>query len=112
MRYKSDYRTEITKAVNVFEENYREILTVTDWANYMGYSRSYFCRIFTNEFGINPKDHIKLYRLRLIKKELKKDPEAIGYKIAISTGLSDEKALHKFLTIHFDKTLSELRECT
>ncbi|SMO69286.1 helix-turn-helix domain-containing protein [Gracilimonas mengyeensis] len=103
-------RCDVAEAIRILEENYLEIRTVSDWATCMGYSRSYFCRCFTKEFGINPKDHLKLYRLRLIKNEIKKDPEAIGYKIAVSTGLPDEKALHKFLANHFDKNLTILRE--
>lgn len=99
----------IESAIKILNDNYLNILTVTEWAYAMGYSRSYFCRTFSEEFGINPKDYLKLFRLRLIKKEIKKDPDAIGYKIAVLTGLSNEKALHKFLNTHFDKNLTVLR---
>jgi len=99
----------IGEALEVLEENSLNILTVTEWADKISYSRSYFCREFTKEFGLNPKDYLKDFRLRLIKAEIQKEPEAIGYKIAINCGFIDEKALHKYLNLHFDLCLSKVK---
>ena len=102
-------RIDISKAVQVLEENYLDILKVYEWADAMGYSRAHFCRIFKKEFGINPKDKLKNFRLKLIKEEVKKSPEAIGYEIAVNAGLADSKSLRKFLYTHFDKNLTALK---
>lgn len=102
-------RVDISNAVLILEENYLDILTVYEWADVMGYTRSYFCRIFKEELGLSPKDKLKAFRLMLIKKEIRKRPEAIGYEIAVNTGLADSKSLHKFLHTHFGKNLTVLK---
>ncbi|MGN8224738.1 helix-turn-helix domain-containing protein [Gracilimonas sp. BCB1] len=102
-------RVRISEAIQVLEKNYLDILTVYEWADAMGYSRSHFCRIFKKEFGTNPKDKLKTFRLKLIKEEIRKNPKAIGYEIAVNTGLTDSKSLHKFLYTHFDKNITALK---
>lgn len=102
-------KTSILEALSVLEANSLLIITVSDWANEMGYSRSYFSRRFKNEFGLCPKEYLRDFRLRLIKEEIIKDPEAIGYCIAINCGFIDEKALHKYLNFHFDLSLSKVK---
>lgn len=102
-------RTNIAKALSVLETNTLEIITVTDWATELGFSRSYFSRSFKKEFGLCPKEYLKDFRLRVIKEEIRKDPEAIGYKIAVNCGFIDEKALHKYLDFHFDLCLSKVK---
>ncbi len=100
----------ISRAVQILEERGMEILTVSEWAEAVGYSRAYFSRRFTEEFGVNPKIYLKEFRLRSITKEIVKDPEAIGYKIAINLGFTDEKALHKYLVFHCGMTLKQYKD--
>ena len=102
-------RIDISKSIQILEDNYLDIFTVYEWADAMGYSRSHFCRIFKKEFGLSPKDKLKAFRLALIKKEVRKKPEAIGYEIALNTGLTDSKSLRKFLYTHSDKNLKTLK---
>jgi len=102
-------RLSIYDALSVLESNSLTIITVSEWAEIMGYSRSHFCRKFTFEFGINPKCYLKDFRLKLIKQEIRKDPEAIGYCIAVNCGFIDEKALHKYLDFNFDLCLSKVK---
>ena len=102
-------RIPIRYALEVLQEKAPDILTVSDWALSMRYSRSHFCRSFKKEFGIAPKRKLRVYRLRIIKREVKKDPEAIGYKIAVNSGFRDEKALHKYLSFHCKMNLSEFK---
>lgn len=86
-----------------------EIMTVSEWAYYMGYSRSYFCRSFRSEFGISPKRKLRVFRLRQIKKVLQSDPEAISFKVAIESGFNNEKALYQYLSFHCGMTLSQFK---
>lgn len=106
---KRESRIDISKAVEVLQQNRCNILTVCEWADAMGYSRWHFCRIFKKTFGISPKDKLKAFRYNLIKNEIRKSPEAIGYRIAINAGLANEKSLHKFLSANFGKNLTMLR---
>lgn len=99
----------IENVITILECNRLNILTVSDWALKMRYSRSHFSRCFKKEFGVSPKDYLKEFRLRLIKEEIRKDPEAIGYKIAVNCGFLDEKALHKYLAFNYSTTLSGVK---
>lgn len=40
---------------------------------------------------------------------LTEDPDLTGYYLAREIGLSDDKALYKFLSSHYDTTLTKLR---
>lgn len=103
-------RESISKAIQVLEEYGIEILTVTEWANKMGYSRAHFSRSFNRELGMTPKEYLRDYKLRDIAREIKKNPEAIGYEIAVNVGFIDERALHKYLTFHCNMTLTEYKD--
>jgi len=106
---KRESRIDISKAIEVLQDNRFDVLTVCEWADAMGYSRWHFCRIFKKQFGVCPKDKLKSFRYTLIKKEIRKTPDAIGYRIAVNTGLPNEKSLHKFLNANFGKNLTMLR---
>jgi len=99
----------IENVIQVLEENYLKIMTVYEWAGEMGYSRSCFSRLFKKEFGLCPKDQLKTFRLKLIKAELRKNPDAIGYEVAVNTGFSDSKSLRKFLYTHYDTNLTTIK---
>tara|TARA_R110002124_G_scaffold287282_2_gene472238 strand:+ start:3398 stop:3730 length:333 start_codon:yes stop_codon:yes gene_type:complete len=98
----------ISEALIVLKEHPLEIMTVKEWARYMGYSRSHFCRCFKKEFGISPKRKLRVFRLRLIRDELRKDPKAKGYKVAVNTGFDDE-ALYKYIVFHCQMNLTEFK---
>ena len=100
----------IFASVEILEKKGTEIFTVSEWANKTGLSRAHFSRSFTREFGINPKDYLKDFKLRAISQEIKKSPTAIGYKIAVNVGFIDDKALYKYLSFHCNMTLTEYKK--
>lgn len=110
MKRRRRKRKSIELAVKELKANFEELNTVTDWANHMGYSRSYFCRKVKEFFGKTPKEIIREVQREKIEAEILKDPEAIGYKIAVNASLPCDKALHKFLSFHYDMTLNDLRQ--
>lgn len=101
----------ISKAIIVLHIHYLEIITVYEWADWMGYSRSHFTRIFIKEFRLCPKDKIKEYRLTLIKKRIRKNPMASCQEIALEVGLGNSKSLRKFLYTHYNLNLTALKKC-
>lgn len=103
-------RKPIEQAIQELKVHWKEIQSVNEWACHMGYSRSYFSRKVKGMFGRTPKQILSDRTFEMIRKEIEKHPSAIGYTIAVNTGLEDEKALYKFLTTHFDTTLTELRQ--
>lgn len=100
----------ISESISELEKNLENIATITEWALLMGYNRSYFSRAFQKHFKKPPKEVLKKVRLKYIMKEIRQDPDAIGYKIAVEVGLNDEKALYKFLMTHYSISINELRE--
>ncbi len=110
MKERKPIRKPIPESVLELEENLEDIATITEWALLMGYNRSYFSRAFCQHFKKSPKDVLKKIRMKYIMKEIRQDPDAIGYKIAVNVGLIDEKALYKFLMTHYSISINELRE--
>ncbi|MDR8393091.1 AraC family transcriptional regulator [Aliifodinibius sp. S!AR15-10] len=103
-------RIPMERAVKELKTNYQELTCVNEWAEYMGYSRSYFSRRIREIFGRPPKEIMIEITMKSVREEISEDPRAIGYKIAVNVGLNDEKALNKFLDSHFDTSLTELRQ--
>ena len=85
-------RIRISEALTLLEQNYPDIQTIAEWADEMGYSRSYFCRRLTKEFGLSPKE----FRLRLIKKEIQKTRKPLARKLPGITGLPVKRHLTNF----------------
>lgn len=109
MKRRRKKRIPIEFAVEELQVNFEELNTVKAWANHMGYSRSHFCRRVKEFFSKTPKGILKEVQRERIEAEILEDPEAIGFKIAVNAGLSCDKALNKFLDMHYDMTLNELR---
>lgn len=97
-------------AVNVLIRNIVQIQSVADWAAALGYSRSHFCRKFTDKFGENPKRVLRRARFRKICRTIQSDWSATAYKVAMETGIHNEKALHKFLNRNFKVGFTELKD--
>lgn len=93
---------QIEIAVQVLIQNIVEIRGVSEWATFMGYSRSHFCRKFTQKFGENPKMVLRRARFRKICREIQSDWSATAYKVALGAGIQNEKSLHKFLNRNFN----------
>lgn len=102
-------RHAISSALLFLKNHPLEIMTVTEWAYLMGYSRSHFCRCFKKEFGVAPKRRLRVLRLRLIRNELRKHPHAIGYEVAMNAGFCDNKSLHQYISFHCNMNLSEFK---
>ncbi len=100
----------IDKAIEVLKENSETIHNVSEWAKVMHLSRSYFSRVFTQNFGLNPKEFLTDYRISLISNEIKQHPEAIEFAIAVNIGFADNNSLSKYLKYHFDKTFLEFKD--
>lgn len=97
-------------AVGVLIRHIMEIRNVNDWAAFMGYSRSHFCRNFTRKFRENPKMVLRRARMRQVCRVIQSDWSATAYKVAIESGFKDDKALHKFLQRNFNKGFLSLKD--
>ncbi len=97
-------------AVGILIRNIVEIRNVTEWAAFMGYSRSHFCRSFTKRFHENPKLVLRRARLRKVCRVIQSDWSATAYKVALESGFENDKALHKFLHRNFRKGFLSLKD--
>ncbi len=97
-------------AVGVLIQNILDIRNVSEWAAFMGYSRSHFCRSFKKRFGENPKLVLRRARLRKVCRVIQSDWSATAYKVALESGFENDKALHKFLSRNFQKGFVSLKD--
>lgn len=105
-----DYSKSIEKSIGVLDKNLKEISNVSEWAKYMGYSRSYFSTRFAECFGESPLDCLCRVRYRKLHKAILQYPHKTSRAIAQEIGLRDEQALYKFLRKHYDTNFTEVRE--
>lgn len=100
----------VNKAVEILKEEIQSIPDVQTWASEAGVSTRWLCKAMKNEHGNSPKILLRKKRYKVLFNNLKEDPELSGYCLAREIGLSDEKSLYKFLSNHYDTTLTQLRD--
>lgn len=99
----------VEKAIHLLDKRIGEIPDVQTWAEEVGVSRRWLCKYMKREYNKSPKIIIRDTRFKVIKECLRKDCEMTGYCAASEAGLSDENALYKFLSTHFDTSITQLR---
>lgn len=99
----------VKKAVSLLRKEIETISSVQKWAEEAGVSRRWLCKAMKKVYGHPPKVIIRKIRYEMILDCMDEDPEISGYCLAKEVGMSDEKALYKFLSVHFDSSLTQLR---
>lgn len=61
-------------------------------------------------YGLCPKYYLREFRFKILETEISRDPQAIGYKIAVNCGFTNEQSLQKYLRYNYDLTLNHFRE--
>lgn len=97
-------------ALSLLINRIEEIHSVQEWATEARMSRRWLCKIMKQEYSKDPKTILREMRYKSIKNSLKKDSDMTGYCAALEAGLKDEKALYKFLSTHYDTSLTKLRK--
>jgi len=98
------------KALQVAQKNLKEIRTVTEWAERMGYERpKKFSRTFRTYYGERPLKILNT--MKCIKAiELLTATDKTVYEIGwCELGIGDEKPFHQYLTYHTEYSPSEIR---
>ena len=104
------YPKAIEDSIEILEDNLKQISSVLDWAQFMGYSRSYFSTSFTECFGEPPSKCLYRVRYRKLHKIVLKHPHETSRAVAIRLGLRDEQALYKFLNRHYSTNFTAIRK--
>ena len=103
------FQFKVRKAIKILTENVESISDVQSWAKEAGVSTRWLCKAIKRESGNSPKVFLRNKRYKILVKILSEDPELTGYHLAREIGLSDEKALYKFLSTHYNTTLTQMR---
>lgn len=84
-----DTLNKLIKILNYIEEHYREDLTTQSVADYFGYSREYFCRLFKHYANQTFKQYLLDLRLRAAAEELCVTNQYVG-QVALKHGFPNE----------------------
>jgi AraC-like DNA-binding protein len=100
----------IEEAVEVLDEHIKDVFTVEEWADWMGYdSSSYFSRKFRNYWGTVPSKKLVEQKIMLFKKIIGEAPSQLNYSIAQELGLPDDVALCRYIKRHTGKTITDFK---
>lgn len=89
------------KALPIVQQNLKEIRTVTEWAEKMGYENpKYFSRRFKKYYGVPPKPKLVELRVEKFHELIKQDPEISCFEIGSELGVGDEVDLNKYIKSH------------
>lgn len=100
----------ISESVNYLKIHLREITTVGDWADKMGYEDSKsFSDDFREEFRLRPQPVLLAFRARKII-SLLWSTQLSNYEIALDFQLQDEKGLYQFVKTQTDYAPSNIKE--
>jgi len=101
-------KKQIEKALQVAQKNLKEIRTVTEWAEEMGYeSTKYFSRRFKKFYGVSPKPKLVVLRIEKFHEMIMQDPEISCFEIGQELGLGGESDLNKYVKNHTGKPPKE-----
>lgn len=100
----------IEEALPILRNNVDTICTVGEWAEQTGYSRTHFSMLIRREFDDTPYSIICREKFQKVCQLVRNNPSLKGVVIAREAGFSDVKALYKFLSNHFNTTLTSLRK--
>lgn len=96
-------------AVDVLEHHLNRIPNVTVWAEFIGYSRSYFSTCFTKCYGETPSECLCRVRYKKLHRLIFRYPYRTSRAIAQELGLRNEQAMYKFLNRHYDTNFTKVR---
>ena len=101
---------EIENSKRVLRKKIRDIRTVSEWAEEMGFSDpKYFARVFRAKQGIGAKKTLVKIRINTWINCISKNPDQKNYCTAREIGLKDEVALNKYIKQYTGKTPTQLK---
>lgn len=98
----------IEQAEQIARNNLKEIRTVTEWAEEMGYEcPKYFSRNFKRHFGIPPKPKLVEFRIEKFYEIVNENPHVSCFEIGFELGIGDEKDLNRYIKKHTGRPPTE-----
>lgn len=87
-----------------------KIVTVEELADLLGCSRAWVHRKIVESTGLSPTVLLRKLRFEALHDYIQLNLECSAYEAAIHVGLQNDKALCKFLTMHFGTNFTDLRQ--
>ncbi|WP_390300908.1 helix-turn-helix domain-containing protein [Gracilimonas halophila] len=98
-------------ALQIAQENLKEIRTVTEWAEKMGYNcPKYFSRNFKRLHGTPPKQKLIEFRIEKFHEIVKENPQKSCFEIGFELGVGDEKDLNRYIRKHTGRPPTEWKK--
>jgi len=86
------------QALQVARGNLKEIRTVTEWAEKMGYEcPKYFSRRFKKYYTVSPKPKLVELRIEKFHQFIKENTALSCFEIGLELGIGDEKDLNRYI---------------
>lgn len=102
--------TSVGRAMDILENNFRTIVTVTDWSRKLEYKDPLrFTNDFRKALGVRPQPILLKYRALKIAERLKLNKQT-KYSIARNFNLRDEKGLYQFIKLQTGYSPNEICE--
>lgn len=79
----------INKIIQYIEEHYQEDINLNELADYLGFNRFYFCRLFKEITGFTPVKYINNYRVHQAVSIMQQQPLLTITQIATLVGYND-----------------------
>lgn len=103
--------TDIKQANIVLENNLKDICSVREWAQVLGFNDPVrFNRAYRNIFGEKPKSAMVRMRLGEAVRLLRECPDMSCYEVARAIGKKDEKALNYYFYTNIGQPPSSFRK--
>ena len=97
--------------VNAYlEENYKKNIGLENVSNYLGLTKSYFCRYFKNITGTSFWNYYTLFRLEKAIKLIENDEHENLISIALECGFNNVRSFNKAFKEYYLKTPSEYKK--
>ncbi len=94
----------MVNALEIARENLKEIRTVTEWAEKMGYDcPKYFSRRFKKYYGVPPKRKLVELRIEKFLELIREDSGISCFEIGLKLGIGDEKDLNEYIRYNTNK---------
>jgi len=91
-------------------ENIDQNITIDDLAKVVGFSQSYFIRLFRNDVGVPPHAYVLARRLEKAEEMLRSSPDIPIKVVAIECGFSDQSHLTRLFKNKFSITPMKFRK--
>lgn len=92
------------EALQIAQQHLKEIRTVREWAEKMGYDcQKFFSRKFKKHYKVPPKSKLIELRIEKFQELIRENPKMSCFEISFFLGLGDEKSLNEYIKYHTSK---------